>query len=114
MKSAKDIQDEIDSYKRQYVVEKDVKVRKRIKAKLPDLETLLKYSATNPSKEFVESEKLRLENRISEIMKTYAPLNDGIVLLSARTKHRSEFEKKWELPKLRKQLSQMNYLLKSN
>lgn len=69
------------------------------------------YMDTKPKKSFIEKEILRLENRINEIMKIYIPLDPEKVIQKLCTKHRVDFQKEMDIPKLKRQLSVLKLIL---
>lgn len=80
----------------------DRRAFKRLKKRVQYLKIVLMYLETNPTKEFCEKEKLRLENRIELLMKTFSPLKNGT--LSQQNKHLKWFEKEMGITKIKPQI----------
>lgn len=119
MKTVKIVQDEIDSVKAEIKSilrsdeRKDVARKKRLRAKLPQLKQYLLYLETSPTKEYCEKEMDRISNRINEISKLYVePENKDRFTKSQLSAIKKDFEKMWNLPKLRKQLTSILYILR--
>ena len=86
---------------------------KRLKAKLPTMRLCVSYLRTSPSEEFIRKEAERLTDRISAIEKLYvSPPNADFIKKSQVNAHRKAHEKNWDIPKLKKQLAVIWYLLK--
>lgn len=68
------------------------------------------YVQSDPSIDFVKKEKDRITNRINMTLEKYVSLNGFSEI--ERKRHKKEYEKSMETPKLRKQLSTLYYLLK--
>jgi cell division septum initiation protein DivIVA len=119
MKNIKDIQKEIsDLHAEIKQLEKsrdktDIVLRKRLMAKLPQLEQFIAYLKTNPTEEYCKKEAARLINRINEISKQYIePQNIERLTKGQSSAMKKAFEEKWGLPVIRKQLLAINYILK--
>lgn len=83
---------------------------KRLKAKLDYLKMCLLYIESNPSVEFIIKEKERLTNRINAFMELYKVPEDWGKTM--KSNHRKAYEKDMGIPKLRKQLSTIHFILK--
>lgn len=83
---------------------------KKISSKITLYKLCLAYIKTDPSPDFVKNEKDRITNRINMALEKYS---EPTWLASIeRRKFKKEYEKSMEIPKLRKQLSTLYYLLK--
>jgi len=111
MKDLKDIEKEIREAELDICQNDGLPSEKRYRKRLAHLKQMRSYLKSNPSEEFLYSEKERLNGRISSIMKLFKPLDPEKIPKPECTKHRKEFEKQWELPKLRKQASVIHYLI---
>ncbi len=116
MKSAEFIQAEIAKLmvKAQSLDKYDKKEKKEInsiKKRMAFMRTCMFYVQTNPDKDFLTREKERLYNRINAFMKDYVPLADDKFKKSDVTKHRASFEKEMDIPKLRKFITTINFIL---
>lgn len=113
MKQVSDIQKEITEVTMQIKdladFPKDVK---KLKKRLPVLLFLQQYLETAPTEEFLRKEVQRLSNRVKEVMKMYVPLDPQHNMNAQISKHKREFEKIWEIPKIKKQIEALKYLLK--
>lgn len=119
MKTVKDVQKEITELSEEikdldkYADKKSIALRKRLRAKLPQLRLYIAYLRTEPTEEFCKKEVKRLSHRIDEILKHYTlPENHERFTKTQLTAMRKSFEKGWDIPKLRKQLMAVSYLLK--
>ena len=119
MKTTKIIQKEMDSVRQQinelekYEDKKSISARKRLRKKLPELKQYFLYLETNPTKEFCEKEVERLSDRINEISKLYIPPKETAIFTKKQlSTMKTAFEKQWDLPKVRKQLMAVSYILK--
>lgn len=118
MKTVKDVQKEIADIKSEVTKldkskeKKDIALRKRLRGKLPQLKQYVLYLETSPTKEYCEKEVDRISNRINEIMKLYIPLDADRFKKGEISAHKKSFEKQWDIPKVRKQLMAISYILK--
>lgn len=116
MKTIKQIQSEIDDIKKEMIDQqksdsKESKRRlKKLKTELSFCAICLLYIKSDPSPEFVKKEKDRVTNRINMTLEKYVQPSYGSI--SERKKDKREYEKSMDIPKLRKQLSTLYYLLK--
>lgn len=92
---------------------KSISQAKRLRLKLSKLKFFEKYLKTNPTDDYCKKEILRIEERINKIIVLYEPPESPERFTKSRlTAMKREFEKGWEVPKLRKQLSALYYILK--
>ena len=78
---------------------------KRLRRKVSYLRICLKYIETNPTVEFMKKEQDRICNRINKFIDLYDINQHG---------NKKGYEKEMGIPKLRKQLSLINFLLKKS
>ncbi len=102
--------DEIESLEKGKV-QKDLNIAKRLRKKLAELNEFKFFLKTNPTEEFLRSEKERLMARMAAIDKEYTPLNPDEVMLSLCKQHRKDFDKIWDVEKIKKQLAAIEFLL---
>ena len=119
MKTVKDVQKEISDLSAEIKLldkEKDKKsiaLRKILRARLPQLKQYVLYLETNPTKEYCEKEVARISNRINEILKQYVPPQEPERFTKSQlTAMKKAFEKNWDIPKIKKQLMAISYILK--
>ena len=119
MKTVKDVQKEISDLSAEIELldkeedKKSIALRKRLRAKLPQLKQYVLYLETNPTKEYCEKEVARISNRINEISKLYIPPQQPERFTKGQlTAMKKAFEKNWDIPKIRKQLMAISYILK--
>jgi len=119
MKNANDIKKEISDLHAEIIFldksddKKDVALRKKLRAKLPQLKQYLLYLETNPTREYLEKESARLSNRLNEIEEKHNPVrNPERFTRSQVSIMKKAFEREWDLPKIRKQLKAINYILR--
>lgn len=103
---------EIDGILAEIKVSKTSKDIRRLKLRLPLLRVCKMYVETNPSEEFIKKEIGRLTNRIDAFMKTYVPLDETRFTLAVLKKHKKDFEKEMDMPKLKKQISALKFIIK--
>lgn len=72
----------------------------------------MNYLHTEPTQEFLDKELDRISNRINGFMKTYIPLDSERHTKATCTFHKRNYEKEMGIPKLRKQLTAINYIAK--
>ncbi len=84
---------------------------KRQRSRLEYLKFCKTYLSTSPTEEFLTAERDRLSNRVSLFLKNYKSLDSTRHMQKEISKHRSDFEKEHGIPKLRRQLQCLNYLL---
>lgn len=82
---------------------------KRDKTRQAFLKTCLLYINTSPNEDYLKREVERISNRINLLLKGYRPLDDERHTKSQITKHKNEYEKEMGVPKIRKQLTTINY-----
>lgn len=117
MKSVKQVQKEIEEISIEIRIldkskeKRDISAAKRLRKKIPQLKEYVLYLKTEPTEDYCKKEVARISNRINEIMKLYEPLDAERFMKSQVTAHKKQFEKMWELPKIRKQLMSISYLL---
>lgn len=85
---------------------------KRNKKKVDDYTFLMRYVETNPTKDFLKKEEERITNRINKFMETYVPLPEESFSKKQCAVHKKNYEKEMGIPKLRKQMTAINFLLK--
>lgn len=107
-KSIVDLAWQIDEAKKTKDYKKSVVTR--LKKRIEFVRTCLYYINTNPTKEFVSKEAIRIQNRINAFMETYEGL-DETHMKTEVTKHRKKFEKEMDIPKLRTQLMTLHFIL---
>lgn len=91
---------------------KDHRLSKHLRNKLPELKMYFNYLESKPSKAYCENERDRITNRINEISKFYElPKEPERFTKGQLSKMKKDFETKWDIPKLRKQLAAINYIL---
>jgi len=118
MKTVKKIQTEIFNAKKKIVelesgkTHKGYKEAARIRAQMSDLQLCEKYLQTEPREDYLKSEVLRLETKITNTMKLYTPLDAERFTKSQCTAHRALFRKQYNLPHIEKQLEILSYILK--
>lgn len=84
---------------------------KRDKTRQAFIKTCLLYINTSPNEDYLKREAERISNRINLLLKGYRPLDDERHTKSQITKHKNEYEKEMGVPKIRKQLTTINFLL---
>ena len=84
---------------------------KALKKRKDYLKLCIAYLQTNPSQEFVESEKARIENRITLIDKSFTKTTKDFGLYSLYQKAKKEHRKIMEVPKLQMQLKTIDFIL---
>lgn len=116
MKTANQIQSEIDGIKKEMIEQKKLDTKqsktrlKKLKTELSLYTLCLLYIKSEPSPEFVKKEKDRVTNRINMTLEKYVRPTWGSEI--EKRKDKREYEKSMDVPKLRKQLSTLYYLLK--
>jgi len=112
MKTAKFLQNEVAKLFAQchdpLTEDKEVK---KLKKRITFLKTCMYYMQTEPSMEFLEKEKDRLNNRINMFMETYVPLDSTKYMKKDLSAHKKGFEKEMGIPKIKSQLVTINFLL---
>ena len=89
---------------------------RRVKQRLSFVKKCIEYLRTNPDQSFLEKEKGRLNKRIDLFKQAYIePDREHLEKMTGReaSKLRIDYEKNMGIPKLRKHLRTINYLLKS-
>lgn len=88
------------------------KQKKTMKKRLEFLTFCRNYIETNPSPDFVKKESERLTNRINMFMKNYEPPKNAETMFLKDVKaHKKAFEKEMGIPKIKTQLTTLNFLL---
>ena len=113
MKKLKTITDELKELIREASAEKDPKVKKKLKLRIPFLRMCVMYVESNPSDDFINSEIERINNRIEKI-------SDGFEYWKTLPREKEVGDKKlltfyykeMGVPKLRRQLQALRFLLK--
>lgn len=88
---------------------------RKVKDRRRFVKKCIEYISTNPHEEFLQKEKDRLSNRINLFRAQYKePDEEHLANMTGReaSKLRIAYEKEMGLPKLRKHLRTINYLLK--
>lgn len=88
-----------------------IKAKKKAQKKAAFLRVVIKYLETDPSPVFVRSEIERLETRMTLILAQYS--HDLIKNEASQKKHKKEYEKFHEFPKMREQVNTMRFILKN-
>jgi hypothetical protein len=119
MKTVKDVQKEMSELTAEIKIldrkddKKSIAARKRLRARLPQLKYYILYLETNPSEDYCKKEVAKLTNRMDEILKQYEPPQEPERFTKGQlSAMKKQFEKLWEIPKLRKQAAAINYILK--
>ena len=91
---------------------KNLKKAKRSRVKLKQLNEYQMYLETNPSKEYLEKEVSKIFNLLLAIDKLYVlPENHEKLTKGVLSKLRKPFDDTHGVPKLKKQLAALKYLL---
>lgn len=86
--------------------------KKSIQKRIEFLKFCRNYIETEPKEEFVQAESKRLTNRINMFMENYSlPKSAENWLSKDRAAHKKAFEKEMGIPKIRTQLTTINFLL---
>lgn len=83
---------------------------KRNKKKIEEYTFFKNYVETNPTQEFLLKESDRLSNRINKYLELYIPLAEDKYSKKQCSDHKKKYEKEMDIPKLRRQLSAVNFL----
>lgn len=116
MKTIKILKSEMEDIKSDMKREKEADTKeslnryKKLNAKLSHLKLCLMYLESEPTVEFITKEKDRLTNRVNKLMDLYVEPVGWLKTLKLR--HKRDYEKEMGIPKLRKQLSTLYFLLK--
>lgn len=113
MKKLKTVTNELKELIREASAAKDPKIKRKLKLKIPFLRMCAMYIESNPTNEFVEGEILRINNRIELI-------SDGFEYWASLPREESLsgsklltfYYKEMGVPKLRRQLQALRFLLK--
>jgi len=84
---------------------------KRDKSRQSFLKTCLLYIKTEPNEDYLKKEVDRISNRINLLMTNYTPLDDERCTKSQISTHKKNYEKEMGVPKIRTQLTTINFLL---
>jgi hypothetical protein len=118
MKSASELKTEIAAIIKEIDTERGCQTKesdravKKLESRLEYVKTCLLYIESAPQEGYLEKERSRLENRVNLFMEGYVGIDAERFSKSEVTKHRKEYEKEMGIPKLRKWLSTLNFLLK--
>lgn len=94
---------------------KDKALAKKKRNKIPQLTQYLHYVQTEPTEDYCKKEIARIENRLDKIKKQYQPpVNEYKFTKPQLSAMKKNYEKTWDVPKLKKQLQAMNYILDNN
>ena len=85
---------------------------KRNKKKIEDYSLYLRYAETSPSEEYLKKEVVRITNRINLFSKEYKPLDEEKFSKKQCSAHKKGYEKDMGVPKLKKQLTAILFILK--
>ena len=112
MKTAKFLQNEIAKLfaKCHDPLTEDKEVKK-IKKRIIFLKVCMYYVQSNPSQDFLEKERDRIINRVNMFLENYVPLNPEKYMKKDISSHKKKFEKEMDIPKLRTQLTTINFIL---
>lgn len=111
-KEISDIISEIKEADRHYD-KKSATLSKRLRAKLSKLKYFKMYLETNPSDDYCKKEIERIENRINKIEQLYElPENPERFTRGQLSLMKKDYEKQWDVPKLKKQLMTLYYISK--
>lgn len=116
MKTIQTLKSEMEEVMSEMKHEKEVDTKesinryKKLNKRLCHLKICLLYIESDPSIDFVKKEKDRVTNRINLFMDKYVtPEGWGS---SMKSKHKRDYEKEMGIPKLRKQLSTLHFILR--
>lgn len=115
MKTIKKLQSEIDdklSDINNYNKSNDPKIKKKLKPaklRLAYLKMCMMYVESQPTVEFIMKERDRLSDRVTAFLNVYEEPKNVTGTLGA--KHRKDYEREMGIPKIRKQLTALKYLL---
>jgi len=84
---------------------------KRDKSRQAFIKTCLLYIKTQPNEDYLKKEADRISNRINLLMEKYKPLTDSRFTKSQVSVHKKSYEKEMGIPKIRTQLTTLNFLL---
>lgn len=88
---------------------------KKMRNMIPQLTQFLHYVETEPTEEYCKKEVARIENILDKIEKQYEPpVNKDRFTLPQLSAMKKNYNKLWDVPKLKKQLQAMYYILGSN
>lgn len=115
MKTVKELTEEIADIK--YKIQNEEmrpSAEKRLRKRIPFLNTCIAYIETNPSRDFIKKQLGDCENKINLRMNQF-PLDEyqsnGLTKPTV-LKLKREHEKKYEIPHLREQVKALRFLLK--
>ena len=111
MKTPEQVKKEIEELILQKKDAKTYRALKKINNKIEDLKTIVLYLETNPSEEFIKSEKARLEKQVDAIEDNFQKwLNSGSSRRHSE-KPLKVYYKEMKLEEVTKRLKTINYLL---
>lgn len=85
---------------------------RKLRKKIPYLRTCILYLETTPSPSFLKQEIERIENKITLRMSGFVLEGVDQMPKSFALKARKNYEKQYDVPKLREQVRTMRFLLK--
>ena len=115
MKTIKKLQSEMDSVKSEIEnyqkidTPENIRRVKKCRTRFSHLKWCKQYIESNPTQAFLEKERDRLSNRINKFLENY--IEPVMANKSEATKEKKAFEKDMGIPKIRKQLTAINFLL---
>lgn len=113
MKTIADIQREIADIKHEIEnTEMKKAAETKLRKRIAYLRTCVLYLETNPSPSFLKDEIEKLETKISLRMINFSIADADIKPKTVLSKIKKEYEKQFDIPKLRDQIKTIRYLLK--
>lgn len=112
MKTVRQLQNELSDLKVKIEQEDDKKKEKKLRKKIPYLNTCIMYLESNPDELFIKQEIEKVETKINLRMQQFILDDIENKPKSLVSKLKRQHEKQYDIPKLREQVRTLRYLLK--